>query len=639
MNAAHSAVGARHVAGSLITCGLACIALLFLSGCPQTPPPAPTGSSTTKKTSTNSAICVDSFERAVGIVQPTNLGVDADPKTAIALINEWVTYCAPADKLDVGLAVVKEKYLSDPVWDNAKSRLENDLFDLRDVRYLRDAYLMRQIGEKLARQADNDRARVNGFFDYVCTNMALDPSLTGSTPHTGFESLLWGLGSPADRVWVFLGILQQMKIEAVVLTFDSVQLQAYQCPYLLVGVPINDQVYLYDPLIGLPLPNQVELPDASAWGQATWAEFKSDEFWKSYEQGKLAHALLNVKAADAKAWLYGSSSSWSARMQEFESLLRGDQVASLFDPLVDIQGKTSLIAQGLPQRVRAGLPEGTLPEFAGVWTYPEMMINASTNPTPEQQQQIAVRMQPFQTASLIIKSSTSQQTGSEDGQHQENKMEHTATSELKYYSARMGQLQQNFSECIPAYVKLSLNVPQTMKTRDDVIRMIMAQDANYWLGLSQFESEDYAIAADSLRRYLDQFGRQGRWFQPALINYCKALAAGGKQKEAVDFISQVTLDSPQIQEAVYLMRRWTPAGDVKKEAAAEPASEKPTTPEEKPAEPAKETMPATTPAETPPASPAPQPTPVTPLPEPVSTTPATEPAVPTTPPAAGGDGT
>ncbi len=558
MNAVFSGIGAMPNV-RVASCFVVLMSLLIFSGCPAKPvetPVAPSATKSTKKLGASSAICVDSFERAVGVVQPESLGLDTDPNTAIALLNEWVTYCAPDVHIEVGLKEVEEKYLTSPVWDIAKSRLGNQLYDNRDVQYMRDAYLFRRIGEKLAKQADNDLARVNGFFDYVCTNIALDPSLTGTTPHTAFESLLWGLGSPADRAWVFLGMLRQMKFPGVIFTFDMVPLQAYGQPYLLVGVPIGDQVYLYDPMLGMPLPTGVRAEDGLSWKQATWSEFNSGHFWDNYEKINLANALTATKPGDVKAWLFGTSSGWSVRMQEFESFLRGDQVVTLFDPLVDIQGKTSLIAQGLPQRVRVGLPEGTLPDFAGVWTYPEEMINSFTDPSEQQKQMIALRMRPFQTASTILTASTSQRTGSEDGQHQDIVYDYSKTEQLKYYQARLSQLLQKYEYTIPAFMKLSLNVPQAVATPEQVVQMIIAQDSSYWLGLSQFESEYYPVAADSLRRYLDQYGREGRWFQPALINYCKALAASGDKAKALEYINRVTLESPQVQEALYLLKCW-----------------------------------------------------------------------------------
>jgi TolA-binding protein len=53
-----------------------------------------------------------------------------------------------------------------------------------------------------------------------------------------------------------------------------------------------------------------------------------------------------------------------------------------------------------------------------------------------------------------------------------------------------------------------------------------AEAATYWLGLCVFEQGEFELAADWLQRYLDRYGRQGRWSPSAQALLDQALAHG-----------------------------------------------------------------------------------------------------------------
>ncbi len=540
--------------------GVIAIICLLTTGCPPAKPPRPATNSTTvtPKSKASSSLCVESFNRIVGIVQPDRLGIDGDPKNAIVLLNEWLLTCAPKTKIALDQAPLKDQFLQDEFWADAINRLDQSQYDLKDVRHMRDAYLFRRIGSKLALQSETDLKRINGFFDYVCTNISLDPNLMQTTPHTAYESLLWGWGSPADRAWVFLAILQQMKIEGLICQFPDLTIKAYDHPYLLIAVPLENNIYLFDPFLGLPLPHGLDSTDPqSDWKQATWADFSNtQQFWKQYQSRSLKHPLETPQAENRQFLAFGTSSAWSQRMYEFESLLRGEQVCTLFSPILDVPGQTTLIAEGIQARLKKNLSSTPLPDLNGIWTYPESMINRFDNPTPEQQANIDVRMKPFFTESIIVRESTSQNTDTQGDVHKDLSYTYSQSRQLKYFQARLAQLQQDNNESISSFVKISLKKPDSKSELENYLQFIMAQDAGYWLGLCQYENEEYEVAANSLKRYLDKYGAQGRWFQSALINYAQSLAATGNYDDAIKFAGNATANSPQLMQISYLVNFW-----------------------------------------------------------------------------------
>ncbi len=99
-----------------------------------------------------------------------------------------------------------------------------------------------------------------------CRNIQIEADWPDRTPQFPWETLLFGRGTAAERAWVFILLLRQLDIDAAMLAIDaapakqglgtSVPSQKGEQPLRpwCVGVLVEGEVYLFDPLLGLPVP-------------------------------------------------------------------------------------------------------------------------------------------------------------------------------------------------------------------------------------------------------------------------------------------------------------------------------------------------------------------------------------------------
>jgi hypothetical protein len=171
-----------------------------------------------------------------------------------------------------------------------------DRFELGDVEceYLWQSRVMRDIGawvlaapyrdplfaewlnREKSRLAGDDGLRLEQtlkLFDWTIRNVALegepkaveklpvDPSSLTTKNQIGFRSLPWqtvlfGHGDAIQRARVFTQLLFQQRIPAVILALPSAKPnEASMRSLWAIGVPIANELYLFEPRFGLPIPN------------------------------------------------------------------------------------------------------------------------------------------------------------------------------------------------------------------------------------------------------------------------------------------------------------------------------------------------------------------------------------------------
>jgi tetratricopeptide (TPR) repeat protein len=325
---------------------------------------------------------VDREERVVEQRDPLLLGLDVlnrldefDPMLAKARIqfhlNQWIDNQEP-----------DEDWHADPLYARLPKRFSGDLpndvlqrhrFSPGDIDYLRACVWLRDVSQTVVRrqrermretQSEGEPAWVQPFaeqsgrraaedlliamwlFDWTIRHIQLDPmpeavgetagpqparpekgrpkkeQVTPAHPVAGgqlmgWETLLLGHGDGLERAKVFIGLARQQGI-------DVVMLHPYEGPRergWLAGVVIGEDLYLFDTVIGLPVPGPGPAP------VATLAQAVADpSIVRSLDvDGEPLYPLKQSEAESMVAYVDASPWSLSQRMRILEDQLAGEQ--------------------------------------------------------------------------------------------------------------------------------------------------------------------------------------------------------------------------------------------------------------------------------------------------------------------------
>ncbi|MDR1484173.1 MAG: hypothetical protein LBT09_05070 [Planctomycetaceae bacterium] len=140
----------------------------------------------------------------------------------------------------------------------ATSMKTEDLFiQTSDVYYLIQTIWLRNISNWARGDKQDVLERVKNLFDWTICNVAVRDQNTPDNIvlplQLPWQSILLGNASRLDRAWVFIELLRQQRIDAVMLAVDD----AANSGGLLfwgVGVIVNGEIYVFVPDYGMPLP-------------------------------------------------------------------------------------------------------------------------------------------------------------------------------------------------------------------------------------------------------------------------------------------------------------------------------------------------------------------------------------------------
>ena len=453
-------------------------------------------------------------------------------------LNQWIRPQRPSADwdLDPMLAALPKPLAGLPQIKNL-GQMEFTRFDgyaLQEAVWLRDVTLWAR-GEKF-----DDLERVNSLFDWTVRNIQIDPDAPNRIPLFPWETLLFGRGTATERAWVFILLLRQLDIDAALLALDEERGTGDEGQGLgtsvpsetrggtgsandpsepgkpnspgkaadnpprpwCVGVLIEGNVYLFDPLLGLPIP----APDGVArdeTGQltirpATLAEVRSD--------GKLLERMnagpsrvYGVQASDLArvTVLLEASPQYLARcMKMLESRLAGDRKMVL---------TTSPSADARRWQEAAGLTDVQL------WQHPfETLLRRSNLDRRQVQARLAALLQFYVIpAAPLYRGRTLYLKGKLVGDD----------GAMQYYQAARPSDAARQASSADAFVK-------EMLKRGKI-------DATYWCGLIVYQRGDYDSAVDYfMKRTLEAYP-DGPWTSGARYNLARAYEASGRTERAI----------------------------------------------------------------------------------------------------------
>ncbi|MDB5390287.1 MAG: hypothetical protein JWM11_5933, partial [Planctomycetaceae bacterium] len=316
------------------------------------------------------------------------LGFSSNEDLIVGQINQWQRQSQDKDSYHVEepldaptLSVLKAQLSPDQI-----KQLSRTAFNKYDIERLRDLLLMNASVQRAASTLKTDLERVESVFRTLVRNSDLVAVRSDDIPLSPFNLYLLGKLTVTERSWLFTELLRQLKVDCVLLTnakaqgdsADTTSAWDASQPFL-IGVLINKQVYLFDPLLGMPL-TVSGTPDKAS-GIATLAQARADpKILRQYdiESGK-PYRISAEFLKTPRVLVCGDPSVWSYRFQRLQVAFTGNNSAVISDGLTDRNGQPGLLT-----RVTNWPEKPWQPDQVGVWSFPSAQLAGLTNYTQEQ---------------------------------------------------------------------------------------------------------------------------------------------------------------------------------------------------------------------------------------------------------------
>ncbi len=222
--------------------------------------------------------------------------------------------------------------------------MESPTWTMPDARHLEDCMLYQGIASRVAGTGD-DLTRVRRVFDWMVQQIQLIPPGSLAAPGLGqaqsrpFDVLLRGLATEdeagwSERGWLFMSLCRQLGLDSGLVTYTP---QGAKEPLVwCVAVLIDRTPYLFDPRLGLPI------PDAKGDGVATLEEAMTNPLILDRMDLNIANqpayttrTALLMSPSKIGIMLDSSSRYYSPRMKLLQQSLAGKNVTILYRDPVD----------------------------------------------------------------------------------------------------------------------------------------------------------------------------------------------------------------------------------------------------------------------------------------------------------------
>ncbi len=541
----------------------------------------------------NSATEVSEYSEELFAVAMDNLGRLEQFRSGEMLqeiverLNQWASVQTPpaAWRPDPLLETLSEPLRELPML----AELDTMRFPRYDGTALQQAVWMRNVARWARGEQLDDLTRAGQLFDWTVRNIQLDafdePSAGGGATlgRLPWETLLLGHGDVLERAWVYIELLRQEGIDAAMLALPRKDAAASSAPLRAwaIGVLIDGEVFLFDPVLGLPIPGpdgvDLDSEDRLAIRPATLDQAAADP--GILERLALDESTPYPVGADdldgAVALIVAGPAELSRRMALVESHLAGEQKLVL---TVDATGQGERFA--------------ATPRIAGarLWTKPYVTLAQQLllGDNPQAVQHRFAEMAPFHVGpdAPLWKARILHFKGEfvgENGATQYYQLARPPNSQLEafadmfYHSLKSAHPEADEAELRKtAEQRAAMEKPVFLRAK---------QNASYWLGLLAYEQEMYPAAIDYLATRTLAASPDGPWTHGARYNLARTFEATGELNRAV---SQLASDPLAPSRHGNLLRaRWIAELLAEQEAEDPPLESDPASaqPEQEPQEP------------------------------------------------------
>ncbi len=439
-------------------------------------------------------------------------------------LNQWVrTQTPPASwKAEPMLAALPKSFAALP----AVKELDRMEFSRFDGYALQEAVWFRDCTRWGQGESAESLERAKSLFDWTIRNIQLEAAPPRQTPQFPWETLLFGRGTAADRAWVFILLCRQAGIEAAILGLEPAAggkpptkaaavtpgkgAKPASLPGLApegprpwcVAVLVEGNAYLFDPLLGLPIP----APDGVKFDEAgrlvvqpaTLAQAAADEkVLRQLDVGKTY--IYGVKAADVKrvvVMLEASPAYLARRMKLLEGQLAGEQKMVISISPSAEAGRWKALAQVAEVRL---------------WPAPfETLERRSHLDRQSVQAQLALLVPFYGLSSAPLR-----------------------RGRILYLKGKFvgdGGAIHYYQLARPSNAELSASSADPM---EKMVFFRGKQDASYWSGLIAYQRANYPTAIDYFARRTLELMPDSPWTEGARYNLARTFEAAGDTERAI----------------------------------------------------------------------------------------------------------
>lgn len=503
-------------------------------------------------------------------------------------MNDWYRGCALRTAAETKPNLPPE---AERLFSGAQLALmSGDQYRTRDASHVRDCVLFSAVANRImkspqtAGQTELDRARA--AFDHVVATLQLQPRHSADLPFTPYELYLLGKGTASDRAWLFVNTLRALRIDSVVLIPANAEdpgMSGDATP-LLVAVPIEGELYLFDPALGIPIPG----PDSEKGGlrPATLKQVQAQpELLSNLGSEQKPYAWTSAELAQPAVLFVGDLSYYSSSAKALQQVFAGEHSVLVSDPLEDIDRYP-----GLWSRLIAAGKGAWTADSLRLWKYPQDQVTRSLaldDEGKDRRKSLKLRFMAYLVATPIpempgkfvvsgskeSRDPTMKGLDSRDAGVGGFARTESRTTSGRQMEGRLAHVSGNLSDALRAYVEVQSNSREILQIPDNNLLMdkrlgpinvklfhaLAIDDAVYWSGLCQLEQGQFGPAANTFERYLRQANRVSEWTRQARRMKGIALAAQGKFAEAAQSLEEISEDDPEAPGLRQLAKAWKAA--------------------------------------------------------------------------------
>ena len=402
-------------------------------------------------------------------------------------------------------------------------------FPAMDSPFFQEAVWLRNVSTWASGEELDDPVKpAVALFDWVVKNVDLvrDAQPQGQNGsvrvlQSPLETMLFGQGTGIDRAWLFVLLARQMNIDAALLGLADENDNLTRLWG--VGVLIDGEIYLFEPVLGIPIPKpgSMKLTETGlTFELATLSEAaKNEAVFEQLDVVKAGSYAVRSKDMQRTIALVEASPSYlSQRMEMVENRLAGDQKIVL---TTDATAQIDRFKQC--QYVIGGQ----------MWPLPYQTIWQEIRLGAERQQWLGRRLRPFifpPQMPLLWQARNYYFKGQFTGK---------PSATMFYQAARRSDFSMD-----------SASIDKQDKQQWQEIKI----DASYWLGLLVAQTGNYRSAEDYLKTRVLIANPGGKWENAATYNLARVAEATDQVALAID-LYQIQLTAPQTQGNL-IRARW-----------------------------------------------------------------------------------
>lgn len=489
----------RQLAGLVVATVLV---VAVVAGCPRgTPPPA------NQPLAADQAADTARHDEALdyALYSLTHLEQYDTPEMIDQIVNrleQWIRDQQPLPDWHVDPFLDKLPAPLQPIVGQLK--LEQLHFGPEDEQWLREAMWLHDISQWVCGKAVEPLAQAEALFDWTVRNIALAANLR--MVQKPWETILFGRGTATDRAWVFMLLLRQQGIDSAliaVLERDPSGAQRYT-PWA-VGVLIDDQMYMFEPTLGVPVPGPNGLK-CGADGRlelhpATLEELSRDDslLRRLDLPGGLGYPITSAQLEKVTALIDVSPAYLAQRMFLLEGKMAGQYQ-------VVLTARPSEQAERIKRCAQVG---EVLP-----WSLPYQIALGEIQSGDERSVQLQVQMMPF-----MLSIGVTPPLWRARQYHFKGILSGNPSATSYYHMLR-----------IPDHRLEGDEVPSRLRDMHRIAKMF----ASYWLGVLALEQGNVPSAIDYLKTRTIEAFPDGIWNHAAIYHLGRAYELAGEAEKAIE---------------------------------------------------------------------------------------------------------